>query len=121
MTITEDGRATCTVQGCSESLPDATRARRHVKSHFGHYIFCPACGTKLKGGQEEFSLKRHFLGNQKCCYEKLYDLGWVDENGNRLEQWKSLFNLYYLGLFDHLPIHDEHYSLVAGRSRTSSQ
>lgn len=114
-----NGSHTCSVQGCQEYLPDIQRLRRHVKSHFGTYIFCPACGLRFKGGQEDFTLKRHFNSkeNKSRCLEKLSNLGWVDEKGKRFEEWKPLFNLYYLGLFEDLPIHDEHFYLVAGRSK----
>ena len=106
----------CSVQGCSDTFEDKTRAERHTKGHFGRYILCPACGKRFKGYQVGFSVKRHVrgAGNQNGCFGKLRDLGWVDASGACVKERTPLFNLFSLGLFDHLPIHNEHYELVTG-------
>ena len=102
------------MKGCTALHRNKSALSKHIVSHFGKYLFCPACGARYYGN---VILESHFNSLKGMCRERLAELGFVNEVGMISTKMKLLCNLYYLGLFDLRPMATEHFELLAQRRR----
>ena len=114
MTRNEFGRYNCTVKGCKETFDKERESKKHAKTHFGKYIFCPACCERFGGN---YDLDRHLDSLGSICRERLYHLGMTLHTGDLNPRVLECCNIYALGCFNDFPMADEHFELVSGRER----
>ena len=114
MACDSTGKYNCTVKGCQRTFESVRDSNCHIKTHFGKYLFCPACSKRFAG---DYDIEHHFESLKGECWRRLWELGMVTASRSVDPGIKECCNMYTQGGFDDFPMADEHFELVAGRER----